>query len=157
MIGNHWFKAIAIADDVSYLDAATDHFEKELLEAGAECEIKGSLEQAAARLPGIFQYRYHQLQEVEAILEYLNIELKKLRSIHFRKYKETYNTDLASTVIEKYIDGEDDIVAWTKAVNAFALIRNQFAGITKSLDIKNFQIGHATKLRVMGIEDAFLD
>ena len=156
-MSNQWFKKIAVDDDVTYLDDAIEFFEKELLDAKKECDMKGSLEKAASRLPGIFEYRYSQLQEIEAILEYLNIELKKLRSIHFRKYKEAYNTELTGTVIEKYIDGEDDIVAWTKAVNSFALIRNQFIGITKSLDIKNFQIGHITKLRTMGVEDAVLD
>lgn len=156
-MNNYWFRKIAVDDDVSFLNDATDFFEKELEEAKKECAIKGSLEQAASRLPGLFEHRYNQLQEVEAILEYLNIELKKLRSIHFKKYKESYNTELTPTVIEKYIDGEDDIVAWTKAVNSFALIRNQYIGVTKSLDIKNFQIGHVTKLRTMGIEDARLD
>ena len=155
-MANYWFRKIALADDVSPLDDAILYFEKESEEAKKDCAIKGSIEQAASRLPGIFEQRYRQLQEIEAILEYLNIELKKLRSIHFKKYKETYNTELTPTVIEKYIDGEDDIVAWTKAVNSFALIRNQFIGVIKSLDIKNYQIGHVTKLRTMGIEDATL-
>lgn len=153
---NKWFNIIASNEDVSRVDDAISHFEKEMLEARKECEIKGNLEQVASRLPGHFVYRYSQLQEIEGILEYLNIELKKLRSIHFKKYKEHYNTDLTATAIEKYIDGEDDIVAWTKEVNRFALVRNQYAGILKSMDMKNFQIGHVTKLKSMGIEDAFI-
>lgn len=151
---NKWFTIIATGEDISRLDDAIAYFEKELEGAREDCKITGSLEQAASRLPGLFEYRYRQLQEVEGILEHLNIELKALRSIHFKKYKETYNTDLTPTVIEKYIDGEEDIVAWTKGVNKFALVRNQYLGIIKSMDMKNFQIGHVTKLKVMGIEDA---
>ena len=153
---NRWFKLIATNGDISKLDNAIAYFEQELTDSQKECNIKGSLEMAASRLPGIFEYRYRQLQEVEAILEYLNIELKQFRSIHFRKYKEAYNTELNATAIEKYIDGEKDIVEWSKAVNRFALIRNEYVGVTKSLDMKNFQIGHITKLRVAGIEDASL-
>lgn len=153
---NEWFKIIATHEDITKLDDAIEYFENELLDAQKECKIKGSLEMSASRLPGIFEYRYRQLQEVEAILEYLNIELKHLRAIHFRKYKESYNTELNATSIEKYIDGETDIVEWAKAVNGFALIRNEYIGITKSLDMKNFQIGHVTRLRVAGIEDAKL-
>jgi len=153
---NKWFNIIANLEDVSKMNDAIEYFEKELIEARQDCKISGSLEKAAARLPGLFEFRYGQLQEVEGILEYLNIELKRLRSIHFRNYKETYNTELTASAIEKYIDGEDDIVTWTKAVNRFALVRNQYLGITKSLDMKNFQIGHVTKLKSMGIEDATL-
>lgn len=153
---NKWFTIISTNEDVSRLDDCIAHFEKEMLESKKECEIKGNLEQVAARLPGYFEYRYSQLQEVEGILEYLNIELKKLRSVHFRKYKEAYNTDLTASAIEKYIDGEDDIVIWTKEVNRFALVRNQYIGVIKSMDMKNFQIGHVTKLKSMGIEDAFI-
>ena len=153
---NRWFTIIATNEDVSELDNAIVYYEKELKEARNDCKISGNLEQIASRLPGLFEYRYRQLQEVEGILEYLNIELKALRSIHFKKYKETYNTDLTPTVIEKYIDGEEDIVAWTKGVNKFALVRNQYLGVIKSMDMKNFQIGHVTKLKVMGIEDASL-
>ena len=153
---NKWFTIIATNEDVSRLDDAISYFEKEMLEAKKECEIKGNLEQVAARLPGYFEYRYSQLQELEGILEYLNIELKKIRSSHFRQYKEHYNMDLTASVIEKYIDGEDDVVIWTKEVNRFALLRNQYAGILKSMDMKNFQIGHVTKLKSMGIEDAFI-
>jgi len=151
---NKWFKLIVINDDISHLDAAIEDFEKELILARADCEIAGNLEQAASRLPGHFEYRYRQLQEIEGILEFMNIELKKIRSGFFRSYKEQYNTDLTASSIEKYIDGEADVVTWTKSLNSVALIRNQFAGVIKSMDMKNFQIGHVTKLKVMGIEDA---
>lgn len=153
---NKWFNIIANSEDISKLNDAIEYFEKELLEAKEDCKISGSLEKAAARLPGLFEFRYGQLQEVEGILEYLNIELKRLRSIYFRKYKESYNTELTASAIEKYIDGEKDIVTWTKSVNRFALVRNQYLGVIKSLDMKNFQIGHVTKLKSMGIEDATL-
>jgi len=153
---NKWFTSIVINEDVSKVSDAVQYFEQEMVEAKAECDISGSLEQASARLPGYFQYRYSQLQELEGILEYLNIELKKLRSISFREYKEKYDTSLTASAIEKYIDGEPDVVAWSKEINKVALIRNQYIGVTKSMDMKNFQIGHVTKLRAMGIEDAFL-
>jgi len=151
---NKWYRAIVLNEDISKINDCMDYFEDELKEARTECKIKGSLEQAAARLPGIFEHRYSQLQEVESILEYLNIELRRIRSKHFRIYKETYNTELADRIIDKYVDGEDDIVAWSKILNSIALIRNQYISITKSLDQKNWLIGHIVRLRTAGIEDA---
>ncbi len=151
---NKWYRTIVLNEDISKINDCMDYFEDELKEARTECKIKGSLEQAAARLPGIFEHRYSQLQEVESILEYLNIELRRIRSKHFRIYKETYNTELADRIIDKYVDGEDDIVAWSKILNSIALIRNQYISITKSLDQKNWLIGHIVRLRTAGIEDA---
>ncbi len=150
---NKWYRILVLNENIDRIHDAISDLEKELLEARTECQIKGSLEQAASRLPGLFEYRFSQLQEVESILEYLNIELRKMRSIHYRNYLESYNRTLNYRDIEKYIDGEDDIVAWTKIVNAFALIRNQYLSITKALDQKNWQISNIVKLRTAGLED----
>ena len=83
-----------------------------------------------------------------------NIELRRLRSKTFRKYLENYNRALSSRDAEKYVDGEDDVVDMDKIINDFALIRNQWLGITKGLDQKQWQITNIVKLRVAGMEDA---
>ena len=75
-----------IAKDISNIPDAVDHFESELQEAKREVKIFGNLEKSAADLPGVVEQRFGQLQEIEAILEYLNIELRRLKSSHFRKY-----------------------------------------------------------------------
>ena len=41
-----------------------------------------------------------------------------------------------------------------KIINEFALLRNQWLGITKGLDQKQWQITNIVKLRVAGMEDA---
>ena len=57
--------------------------------------MKGVLEKQAPDMPGIVEHFSNQLQEVEAILEYLNTEMRKLRSKIFPKYLENYNRALA--------------------------------------------------------------
>jgi hypothetical protein len=134
-----------------------DHYETELDEAKYECHIKGSLERASAALPGITELRFNQLQEIEAILEHLNIELRKERSKTFRKYLETYNRQLSSRDAEKYVDGEDSVITLSQLVNQFSLLRNKYLGIMKGLDTKQWQIGHITKLRTAGMEDVTIN
>lgn len=151
---NKWYKQIALNNRLDLLTDAIEYFEQELEHARQECKIKGSLEQAAARLPGIFEYRYAQLQEVEAIYRYLNIELSKVRSGYFRKYLEKYNKQLSSREAEKYIDGEDEIVTLNQLINTVLLVRDQYLGITKSLDQKNWQVSNITKIKVAGLDDA---
>ena len=92
--------------------------------------------------------------QLQNMLDQLNIELRRLRAKTFKKFLENYNRALSSRDAEKYVDGEDDVVDLTKIVNDFALLRNQWLGITKGLDQKQWQITNIVKLRVAGMEDA---
>jgi len=145
-----------VARDVSKIPDAIKHFEQELLDARTEVKLKGNVERAAAEMPGIVEHRFNQLQEIEAILNYLNIELRRLRSSFFKKYLENYQRALSSRDVEKYVDGEADVVDYEKIINEFALLRNKWLGLLKGLDQKQWQITNVVKLRVAGMEDASL-
>ena len=147
-----WYSRVS--RDISEIPAAIQHFENELVTARSEVKLKGSIEKAAAEMPGIVEYRFNQLQEVEAILEFLNIELRKLRSSFFKKYLENYQRALSSRDVEKYVDGEADVCDYEKIINEFALLRNKWLGLLKGLDQKQWQITNVVKLRVAGMEDA---
>lgn len=147
-----WYSKIV--KDWSLIPDCLDHFEKELAEARAEVKIYGNVEKNATELPAYVELRFSQLQEIEAILEHLNIQLRKKRSEYFRKYLENYNKALSSRDAEKYSDGEAEVVAISELINQVAFVRNKFLGITKGFEIKHFQLTNVTKLRVAGMEDA---
>jgi hypothetical protein len=145
-----------ISKDIGAIPDAVNFFEQELLEAKQEVRLVGNIEKASASMPGIVEQRFSQLQEIEAILEYLNIELRRLKSSFFRKYLENYQRALSSRDCEKFVEGEADVVDMEKIINEFALLRNKWLGITKALDQKQWQITNIVKLRVAGMEDATL-
>ena len=147
-----WYSKIS--KDISHIPDAISYFEAELIEAKKEIRIYGNLEKAAAEMPGLVEQRFNQLQELEAILEYLNIELRRLRSSFFKKYLESYPRELSSGDVEKYVDGEADVVDYEKIINEFALMRNKWLGVCKGLDQKQWQLTNIVKLRVAGMEDA---
>ena len=149
-----WYSEVS--RNVSKIPDAVAHFESELTEARMEVKLKGNVERAAAEMPGIVEHRFNQLQEIEAILHYLNIELRRLRSSYFKKYLENYQRALSSRDVEKYVDGEADVVDYEKIINEFALLRNKWLGLLKGLDQKQWQITNVVKLRVAGMEDATL-
>ena len=149
-----WYSEIS--RDISKIPDAVAHFDSELSEARKEVKLQGNVERAAAAMPGIVEHRFNQLQEVEAILNYLNIELRRLRSSFFKKYLENYQRALSSRDVEKYVDGEADVVDYEKIINEFALMRNKWLGVLKALDQKQWQITNVVKLRVAGMEDASL-
>lgn len=147
-----WYNIVS--QDITRLPDAITYYEGEYEDARKECKIYGSIEKASSLLPGQVEHRYCQLQEIEAILEFMNIELRKLRSHYFRKYLETYNRALSSRDVEKYVDGELAVVDYEKLINEFALIRNKWLGIHKALDQKQWQLTNIVKLRVVGLDDA---
>jgi hypothetical protein len=151
-MSNWYYK---VTNDLSNVPAFIDYFEQELETARLELSLKGkSLERHAAELPGLVEHRYAQLQEIEAILEYLNIQLRKDRSIEFKRFLEAYNKALSSRDAEKYVDGVSTIVDSTLLINEVALLRNKFLAISKAQEAKNFMTGHIIKLRAAGLDDA---
>jgi len=150
----NWYSRIS--QDISNIPDAIIWYEEQMQEARIECSLKGNLEKNAGNLPGVVEKRFGQLQEIEAILEYLNIELRRTRSKFFKTYLESYQRALSSRDVEKYVDGESDVVDMEKIINEFALLRNKWLGILKGLDQKQWQITNIVKLRVAGMEDATL-
>ena len=145
-----------VSKDIAHLPDCLDHFYLELESAKTEVKIRGNVEKASSLLPGSVEHRFNQLQEIEAILEYLNIELRRIKSKAFKKYLENYQRALSSRDCEKYVEGEADVVDMEKIINEFAMLRNQWLGIIKGLDQKQWQITNIIKLRVAGLEDITL-
>ena len=129
------------------------HYEQELKDAKKECRVGGLIEKNIKDLPGITEHRFNQLQEIEAVLNYLNIQLRKIRRKHFQKYLESYARALTSRDAEKYVDGEDEVIDFETIINEVALLRNKWLGIMKSMESKNFMLGHLVRLKSAGMED----
>jgi len=144
---------------VASLDAIPDfiaHYEREITDAKKDCRIAGIVEKNITALPGITEFRYNQLQEIEAVLNFLNIQLRKIRRKHFQKYLEGYARALTSRDAEKYVDGEDEVIDYETIINEVAYLRNRWLGIMKGLDTKQWMAGHLIRLRSAGMEDLTL-
>ena len=146
-----WYNRVV--DDIGNIPDFISYYEKELESAQRECRISGSIERSIASLPGITEHRFNQLQEIEAVLNYLNIQLKRIRRRHFQKYLESYNRALTSRDAEKYTDGEEEVISYETLINSVALLRNKYLGILKGLESKNFMQGHLVRLKTAGMED----
>jgi hypothetical protein len=146
-----WYNKIV--GDLAYIPGFIDYYEKELNLAKAECKIQGNVEKSISLLPGITEHRFNQLQEIEAVLNYLNIQLRKIRRKHFQKYLEGYARALTSRDAEKYVDGEDEVIDFETIINEVALIRNKWLGVLKGIEAKQWQMGHIVRLRTAGMED----
>jgi len=104
-------------------------------------------------LPGITEHRFSQLQEIEAVMRFMELNLRKIRRKHFQKYLESYNRVLTSRDAEKYTEGEEEVVDYEYLMNEVSLIRNKYLSVMKGLEQKSFMIGHLTRLKTAGMED----
>jgi conjugal transfer/entry exclusion protein len=147
----NWYTRIT--QDLSVLPDFIAHYDAELNSAKQDVKIYGNVEKNIAALPGVTENRFNQLQEIEAVLNYLNIQLRKIRRKHFQKYLEAYNRVLTSRDAEKYVDGEQEVIDFETLINEVALMRNRWLGILKGLEAKQWQMGHIVRLRTAGMED----
>jgi len=150
----NWYTRIS--QDLSAIPDFIVHYEAELVDAKKEVKIYGNVEKNIANLPGVTEHRFNQLQEIEAVLNFLNLKLRQIRRKHFQKYLEAYNRVLTSRDAEKYVDGETEVVDFEILINEIALLRNRWLGILKALESKNFMLGHVVRLRTAGMEDITL-
>jgi uncharacterized protein YfdQ (DUF2303 family) len=146
-----WYSKVVA--DLSNIPDFISHYEQELEDAKQDCRVGGLIEKNITALPGMTEHRFNQLQEIEAVLNYLNIQLRKIRRRHFQKYLEGYARALTSRDAEKYVDGEDEVIEFETLINEVALLRNRFLGILKGMESKNFMLGHIVRLRAAGMED----
>ena len=149
-----WYSRVTA--DLGAIPDFITHYENELIDAKQDCRIGGIVEKNISALPGITEQRFNQLQEIEAVLNYLNIQLRKIRRKHFQKYLEGYARALTSRDAEKYVDGEDEVIDFETLINEVALLRNKYLGIMKAMESKNFMLGHVVRLRAAGMEDITL-
>ena len=70
-----WYTAVS--NNIAKLPECIEFFEGEIVEDRKDIALAGYIEKASAKLPSVVELRFNQLQEIEGILEYLNIELRK--------------------------------------------------------------------------------
>jgi hypothetical protein len=147
-----WYNKVV--QNIGTLPGFIDYYTTELDQAKREVKVHGNIEKGLATLPGVTEQRFNQLQEIEAVLNFLNIKLRKIRQDHYKKYLESYARALTSRDAEKYVDGESEVIDMETIINEVALLRNKWLGIMKGLEAKSYMIGHIVRLRTAGMEDA---
>lgn len=149
-----WYSRVS--QDLGQIPAFIEYYETELDLARGDVRVSGNVEKNLSGLPGITEHRFNQLQEIEAVLNFLNIQLRQIRRKHFQKYLEHYARALTSRDAEKYVDGEPEVIDFETIINEVALVRNKWLGIMKAMESKNFMLGHIVRLRAAGMEDIIL-
>lgn len=146
-----WMTEIRINSD--RVDDFITEYEKHYLEAKEDIKLDGNLITLSKKMPSIIEIRYSQFEDINTIMALLEHMLAQARSKHFVKYNEHYAKALSSRDIQQYIDGEADVFEIVEKLTKVTRLRNKFAGVSKALEAKQFQISNIVKLKVAGLDN----
>ena len=155
MSDKEWYYKVTA--DWNELAPCLEYFSSEAVEARKELSMKGRLESHAARIPVVTEHRFAQLQVLNAIVRFFEIERDRTKAQHYKKFLEGYARTLTSRDAEKYAEAEKDVVDLELLINEICMVRNLFTGIIKGLDNKSYTINNVAKLRTAGLENSVLE
>lgn len=153
-MANEYFQAIKQNDNA--LPQALEYFNNEYDEARNEVKISGKITECVSKLSSRYEYRFSQLQEIEAILKHFEIKLSQKKSALYQKYLENYQRALSSSDIKIYIEGQPEIVAIQQIINEISLVRNKFISLSKGFETANYQLSNLSKLYAAGVDSVIL-
>lgn len=133
-----------------------DYYLLEFEQAKKDVNMNGRIETASQMLAGQSLKRWVQLQEIEAVLEHLNIQYKRLKTDRVKHYRTAVDQSLNRLEAEKWAEGDPEVIEMAILVNTVALVRNKYLGLHQALQVKGFQINNITKLRAGGLEEVEL-
>ncbi len=138
------------------LGDALEYFHTQVEEARKELKPKRGTEMIDYQLDlgSYFEYRLGQLQELEAILEFVKIQLDKVRGERKRNFLEHYNRQLTDRQAGEYADIDPDVLVLREFVQQVALVRNLFTAVTAGMNVLHYQLTNITKLKCAGLDEA---
>ena len=150
-----WF--YQVIEDWNSLPDFLEYFYNEYDQGREELILFGMIEKSAIKIGVCSENRFSQFQIVNAVVQHCNDKLDTKKAELYRKYAETYNRDLSTRDIGKYIETEPEVIMLKEIINQVALLRNLFSGLIKGFESNGFQIGHVSKLRIAGLDSAKFD
>lgn len=150
-----WYSRVTKdASDLETLLKCIEFYDVQHEEAQRELKPSGRIQDLCTRLPSMVEYRFGQLQELEAILGFYERRALKVKLEKKRGFLEHYNRNLTDRQADQYAEIDDEVQVLAQVVEEVALLRNKFLGLTKGYEYLHFQIGNIIHLRKAGIEDA---
>lgn len=143
--------------DLSTVLDACDAYEEIYEQSRKELSVNGRIEAISARIPGLSDQWFAQLQDLEAILQYMEQRERKALIYKVQQIENTYARKLSDKQMREYAEVSDEVQAIRMVLHQVGYVRNLFIGLGKGLEYLHFQIGNVSKLRCAGLEDAVID
>lgn len=110
----------------------------------------------AKRIPGLAEFRYGQFKEICAIISCLERHLDVARGVRRKHYTEHYARALTPTQVEKYIDGDLELMRLRQLIELMELSKGKFEALSKGIESLNWKIRDYVDLLKNQLDDAIL-
>lgn len=160
----NWYRKIFASsrEGLEYLElavSACDFYENLYEEARKDVRVPNgtSLLTLQSKIAGMSEERWAQLQDLEAILQYMEERENVVRMEKVKNFAEHYQRNLSAKEARDYADVADEVQNLRLIRHRVAYVRDLYAGIFTALNVLQFQISNATKLKCAGLDDAVID
>lgn len=150
MVGRNYFHVIK--NDETKLSDALNYYSEQYENAVSEVSIKGNLQDNISQLSSQYEFRFSQLQEIEAILSHFEHKMMSIRATIHKDMIENSRRQLTSSDIKQYVDGSEKVIAFQIIINEITLVRNKFLALTKGFETKQYMLNNITKLQCAGLD-----
>lgn len=126
-----------------------DKFTKDLEDADADLDLKGkSIESANMENSSLMHYYECERIKLYSLGKSLEEIIKKNNKIIYHNLTEKNPRDLSETAKNKYIDGNDEILALSECLIAVKEVHGYYQSIVNAFNSRGFQLQTIVKARI---------
>ena len=140
-----WY--VKVCKDLDEVNNMIDYYQAEIETALEDFDKRKSTYQESLNISSEYSHRLVQLQDVEAVLRYLENKEKEVTSSIYTNMLDNSKKRMGVKEVEKYVDTDASVIAIRQLVNSVTLLRGQVLSITKGIETKTFQLHNQTKLK----------
>jgi hypothetical protein len=134
---------------------AYEWYERQHADGRKDLDVVGKkIAHVAAKVPGMAEYCYGQYQEVKAIISCLERRADEARGVRRKHYTEHYARSLSPTQIDKYLEGDPEILRFRALVEMMSLSKGKLEALSKGIEMLHWKIGHLVDLLKNELDEA---
>lgn len=132
-------------------------YDAALEEADSILNLDGkNLEQANKENPSWQAYYDQKRIELKTLVDYMEMQVNRVRGRLFKSYTETYPRDISDRVKDKYIDNEEAFLTTNEIYLEVREMYNRYQAIVDGFTSRGYALNNITKIRVSALEDVVL-
>lgn len=119
--------------------------------------LKGkTLEQANKENPSWQVYYDQKKIELKTVVDYMELQVQRVRGRLFKSYTETYQRDLSDRAKEKYIDHEEKYLTVYEIYLEVKDLYNRYQSVVEGFTARGYALSSITRARVADVQDHLL-
>jgi hypothetical protein len=146
-----------IQEGIHNLPDIMSHYENAIKDYKVNLELNGkTIERANKEQTGWLSY-YDELRiEMKSVLNYVEIEVDKIKGKQWRKYKENFSIELSMRDLDQYTYSDPEYVEMRQVYCEVEQLYNKVNSIVECYKARAYSLKNITDLRIHSLSDVVL-